>query len=98
MFERVKGDEWKATIPPSLDGTYIVGLLAIDEAGNEAYWARYILTVDLAALCVHLAPCPYSAEVQAETYKASVVLGKYYATLVKTECGGVGYEQYERGF
>lgn len=90
IFERAQGDAWNATIPPSLDGTYVVDLLATYEAGNERYWARYILTVDLAALCVHLEPCPYRAEVLPETYQARAALSKYYATLMRAECGGVG--------
>lgn len=79
IFERVQGDEWKATVPASLNGVYIVELLAVDEAGNEAYWAKYILTIDLAALCVHLEPYPYWAE---------LLQPEYYATLIQAGCGG----------
>lgn len=81
IFERIQGDEWEATVPASLNGVYIVDLLAVDEAGNETYWAKYILTIDMAALCVHLEPYPYRAE---------LLQPEYYATLMRAECGGIG--------
>lgn len=81
IFERIQGDKWRITVPRDLSGTYIVDLLAEDEAGNETYWARYILTVDLTALCVHLVPCPYQVEVLPE---------RYYATVKTANCGGGG--------
>lgn len=81
IFEWVQGDEWRATIPSALNGVYVVDLLAADEAGNETYWAKYILTVDLTALCVHLEPYPYRAE---------LLPPEYYATVIRAECGGVG--------
>lgn len=81
IFKRIAGDKWQATVPRDLSGVYIVDLLAEDAAGNEGYWARYILTVDLTALCVHLAPCPYTAELLPE---------QYYATIKTADCGGGG--------
>ena len=49
---------------PNLSGSYIVELVATDEAGNQGFATRYILTVDLDALCVHLSPLSYQAELK----------------------------------
>lgn len=80
IFERREGDWWETTIPPNLNGIYIVELTATDDAGNTAYACRYILTIDLTALCMHLEPYPYQAELLAP---------EYYATLMCADCGGV---------
>lgn len=56
---RAQGDRWEAIVPASLDGAFVVDLTAIDEAGNVGYTAKYIITIDLASLCVHIEPCPY---------------------------------------
>lgn len=80
IFERREGDWWETTIPHSLNGIYIVELTATDDAGNTAYTCRYILTIDLTALCVHLEPYPYWVEPLAP---------EYYATMTRVECGGV---------
>ena len=80
IFERREGDRWDATVPRNLTGVYIVELTAVDAAGNVAYCARYIVTIDLAALCVHLQPCPYRAELLRQNY---------YATLRTVRCRGV---------
>lgn len=80
IFERDKGDWWKAAIPRNLNGVYIVELTAIDAAGNMAYCAKYIITIDLSALCVHIEPYPYYAE---------VLEPDFYATVVEVGCGGM---------
>lgn len=80
IFSRMAGDIWTSSVPATLDGVYIVDLTAYDDAGNEAYCAKYILTVDLNALCAHLAPYPYRAE---------LIRSGYYATVMKKDCGGV---------
>lgn len=81
IFEREMGDWWKTTIPPNLNGIYIVELTATDEAGNQGFACRYILTVDLSQLCVHLEPYPYRAE---------LINDGYYAELLTPHCGGAG--------
>ena len=37
IFRRMEGDEWEATVPASLNGTYILDMTAYDEAGNAVY-------------------------------------------------------------
>lgn len=84
-LERTNGDQWVATIPSSLNGTYVVELTATDEAGNTAYCARYILTIDFTALCVDIRPYDYAVDMKnrdfdavlrADTYIASVRTGE----------------------
>ena len=47
---------WKSVIPATLNGRYVIGLTAYDEAGNVSSYSTYILTVDLKALRVSLKP------------------------------------------
>lgn len=79
IFRRKEGDWWEATIPPNLSGSYIVELTATDEAGNQGFTARYILTVDLDALCVHLSPLPYQAELEQLAYTAEISVPDFYS-------------------
>ena len=45
-----------AVIPATLNGKYVIGLTAYDEAGNIGNYATYIITVDLASMRVTLEP------------------------------------------
>lgn len=85
IFERKSGDVWETTIPAKLNGIYIVELTAVDEAGNIAYCAKYIVTVDLSALCVHLEPFPWKSELLDESYNAKCEVSNYFAKLERTE-------------
>lgn len=77
IFNRVEGDRWETTIPQSLNGAYIVELTATDEAGNEAFCARYVIVIDLTALRVSIRPCGYGARVYTDRfYAASVRTGE----------------------
>lgn len=85
IFQRVQGDEWSATVPASLSGVYVLDMTAYDAAGNAAYWARYILTVDPAALRVQLKACPYRANVM-DAYRAKLCPAPYRAELERGGC------------
>lgn len=75
IFEHVQGDDWEAVIPPTLNGIYIVSLTAWDDAGNAAYTARYIITIDMDALYVCLEPYPFWADVLPWDYYARLCHG-----------------------
>lgn len=45
-----------AEVPANLDGEYVVELTAEDDAGNIAFVCKYLVTIDLTNLCVHLMP------------------------------------------
>lgn len=68
IFQREKGDLWTTTIPPNIDGTYVVELTAVDDAGNTVYFTKYIVTFDIKNLCVKLQPYPYVTEVSVSKY------------------------------
>lgn len=50
VFNKTDGNIWKATVPFMESGEYIVALYAVDEAGNQAYMATILYTVDLEKL------------------------------------------------
>lgn len=47
---------FRAEVPSTLDGEYVVELTATDDAGNVAFVCKYIVTIDMSRLCVHLVP------------------------------------------
>lgn len=49
---------FSAEVPANLDGEYVVELTAEDDAGNVAFICKYLVTIDLTNLCVHLMPLP----------------------------------------
>ena len=67
-FARTQGDRWEAIVPASLDGAFVVDLTAIDEAGNVGYTAKYIITIDLASICVQIEPSPNKDELKESEY------------------------------
>lgn len=75
IFNHIQGDDWEAVIPPTLNGIYIVSLTAWDDAGNAAYTARYIITIDMDALYVRLEPYPFWADVLPWDYYARLCHG-----------------------
>lgn len=77
IFENSGGDRWKAVIPPTLNGIYIVELVATDDAGNQGFATKYILTVDLDSLCVHLKPLPYQAELISFKYYSEIMVSEF---------------------
>lgn len=93
VFTKGNGDLWEATIPKTLNGVYIVELTATDDAGNIAYIARYILTIDITKLRVKLQQYPYNVKVKVKDYYANIRTGNYY------EKFGIGnyYEKFKTG-
>ena len=81
IFERKSGDVWECTIPETLNGAFAVELTAIDEAGNVAHVAKYIVTIDMDALYVHIERCMYNAELLLSDYKCVWETNDYYVTL-----------------
>lgn len=54
---------WQAAVPSDADGEYVVALYAEDEAGNTAYMATVLYTVDLKNLYVSIHVLEYAADV-----------------------------------
>ncbi len=83
IFEReIEGGAWKATIPPRSNGIYIIELTATDDAGNVAYCAKYIVTIDIAALKVRIEPFDKGAITREEEYSSKVMTSNY-KTIIK---------------
>lgn len=69
---------FQAEVPATLDGEYVVELTAIDDAGNVAYVCKYIVTIDMSGLCVHIVPLPdYWLESVGEDYDLTCLPGDY---------------------
>lgn len=86
IFNRVVGDVWETIIPPSLSGAYIVELTAYDDAGNMAYTARYILTVDLTSIHAKVRINRIDTKVRLSRYCSKIKLSQYYAKVRCCTC------------
>ena len=84
IFERESGDLWQATIPPQSNGVYIVELTATDDAGNVAYCAKYIITIDVSALTVRIEPFDKYAIPEEDDINAKELLPKF-KTIIKVQ-------------
>lgn len=56
IYEHKEGDWWAVPVPFDLDGEYIVEIIAEDDAGNQAFVARMLYTVDAGNICIHMLP------------------------------------------
>lgn len=74
IFDRTDGNIWKVTVPLLESGEYIVALYALDDAGNQAYMATILYTVDLEKLRYEIKMLDYSAQGSMRDFK--VILEK----------------------
>lgn len=58
ISEEGRTSVFEAEVPATLDGEYVVELTAVDDAGNITFVCRYLVTIDMANMCVHLVPLP----------------------------------------
>lgn len=76
-----------AKVPANLDGEYVVELTAEDDAGNIAFVCKYLVTIDLTNLCVHLMPLQdYVLIDQSSGYELEDVSGVVDMINVSIEC------------
>ena len=77
---------FSAKVPANLDGEYVVELTAEDDAGNIAFVCKYLVTIDLTNLCVHLMPLQdYILIDQSLGYELKDMFGIYDIRNVNTE-------------
>lgn len=77
---------FSAEVPSNLDGEYVVELTAEDDAGNIAFICKYLVTIDLTNLCVHLMPLQdYVLVDQDPGYELEDISGAYSMIDVNTE-------------
>lgn len=69
IFDKTDGNIWKVTVPFMESGEYIVALYAVDEAGNQAYMATILYTVDLEKLRYEIKMLDYSAQGSMRDFK-----------------------------
>lgn len=78
--------KFRAEVPSTLDGEYVVELTATDDAGNVAFVCKYIVTIDMSGLCVHIVPLPdYWLEPMQTEYSLSPVCDVYRLDPVKDD-------------
>lgn len=90
LLERLNHDMWSGIVPASLDGRMAVDLLAIDEAGNETFWSKWLLTIDPEKLCVHIVPQDYWPELVDTKMKESLVEDDFFIEIIHPICGERG--------
>jgi hypothetical protein len=59
-FDFCPPSTFKAEIPRQLDGTYILQLRAIDDAGNETNYSNIFIKIDFQQLKIQILPINYS--------------------------------------
>ena len=77
IFERKAGDRWETIIPSVPSGVYIVELSAYDEAGNMAYISRFLLSIDLTALCMKVRLFDVGRKEAEKDFSANVSFRKF---------------------
>ena len=63
---------WTATVPAALNGEYIVGLYAYDEAGNESYLAKMLFAITGHDLSIKMIEKGYAADVDMRKFLAGL--------------------------
>lgn len=70
IFNKDGGGRWTASIPKDMDGEYVIGVTAYDEAGNQAYATSMLFIVDPSTLQIKMIPLKYSYKINKKTYVA----------------------------
>lgn len=74
VFQHVEGDLWQLQVPFDEDCTYILEIMAIDEAGNETFITKMMFIYDASNKTVILKPIPYSATLLRQQYFGERIL------------------------
>ncbi len=84
IFEQNKKGLWETAVPFLDSGKYIVKLYAVDDAGNESYYATAIYTIDIEKITATIEIIEYGAFAK-ELYDASITLLDYEAKILTFE-------------
>lgn len=71
-FEKGNDGRWSATMPRLETGRYIVELYAVDDAGNEAYYATIMYSVDTSGMQASITVLEYGAEIEDQIFGEAV--------------------------
>ncbi len=81
IFQQKEGGRWEVPVPLDKDGEYVVEIMAEDDAGNIAYIAKMLFTVNRNQLSAYMVPYPYLAQLQ-DSYNAYLTTDTYTAKLL----------------
>lgn len=95
IFSREGGDCWKAVIPFSDDGEYVVELFAEDEAGNVGYLCTILFVVSRHEMRAYIVPRGYTVDQKKNGYEAFPTLEGLAAAILAVKYAS---ENVGRGF
>lgn len=82
--ENKKTGRWEAAVPFDQDGEYVVELTAVDDCGNESYYATLLFVVDTNKLCVTVKILRLSAQARKDkAFKEKVKASNFSAQVKK---------------
>lgn len=81
IFRNVEGDLWETTVPFDIDGTYVCELSAYDEAGNEGFTTKILITFHPENQSICIEPFPWKSQLQKSDIISDISLGNYIADL-----------------
>ncbi len=82
IFSKVSEELWETTIPPDVDGMYIVELTAYDEYGNFSYATKILLTFHPENQCIQIEPFPWNGILEESKIKTEIYASNYCAVLL----------------
>ena len=84
-----KTGRWETAVPFNQDGEYVVELTAVDDCGNESYYATLLFAVDTTKLCVKVQILKLSAQAKKDgAFRENIKTNKWKAKVVRCElCG-----------
>ena len=80
IFTQNEQGLWESITPALQSGRYILSLYAVDEAGNESYYATAIYTIDTEQITARLEIIEYAAGVR-ELIDAEIFMVEYGAQI-----------------
>lgn len=76
---------WEAAVPAPDDGRYVVSLYAEDAAGNVAYIAKMLFTIDLRNMCVTFKVLEIGSDISMLAVDSAVAMKEITSLLVSLD-------------
>jgi len=77
IFTRDSDGSWDVAVPAMSSGQYVVSVTAYDEAGNSAYQALMLFSVDVTTLQVQLLPLHFATSEVSGNFDSSTQLSDF---------------------
>lgn len=81
IFTRATEDVWKADVPATQWGEYVIELWAHDNAGNISYLSKMLYLVSKHTMEAILVPFDFAVTLTPKEYEAYIIKGEYQAML-----------------